>query len=78
MSGNPRNPEYPGDQVGRPEDEKDQAAENFQMDPEKNRRKPKDVLVPKEPSFPGETAEEKSKNYWRKVRDTSEKDENRD
>jgi hypothetical protein len=75
---NPRNPEYPGDQVGRPEDEKDQAAENFQIDPEKDRGKTKTVIVGKEPTFPGETAEERSKNYWRRVRNTSKTDESRD
>ncbi len=72
---NPRNPEFPGDMVGRPEDEKEQAAENFQLDPEKKRKTTKKVLVPRKPSFPGETAEERSKNYWRKVRHS---DENRD
>ncbi len=65
--------EYAGDEVGRPEDEREIADERFQAFPEE-----RIVLVPRIPVFPGDSAEKRSSNYWRRVRNTSSEDESSD
>lgn len=91
MAENPRNPEFPGDMVGRPDDEKELARENFQKFFDDRRRKGQrdrgkteeepSVNEIQRPNFnktPGwqteawqNEAKRKSREYWRKVRDTS-------
>ncbi len=56
-----RNPEYPGDQVGRPEDERQIAERNFRLVPRSRSKS-------STPS--GKTPEKRSLKYWRKVRRT--------
>jgi hypothetical protein len=68
---NPKGKEFGEDQVGRPEEEKEQAHENFDAFPQGDKGgnvKFKEVVVGKEPEFEGDTPKEKSNNYWRKVR----------